>query len=56
MVVNETDDGDAVFERVAKGLGGGAGAVAVGDRVWAETTLQLGRLRRRPAPHGLRRS
>ena len=42
VVVNETDDGPAVFERVAKGLGPAA-AVAVGDRVWAETTLHLGR-------------
>jgi Xaa-Pro aminopeptidase len=42
VVVDETDDGVAVFERVAKGLGGGAESVAVGDRVWAETTLQLG--------------
>ncbi len=44
VVVNETDDGPAVFERVAKSLGTGSGAVAVGDRVWAETTLQLGRI------------
>jgi Xaa-Pro aminopeptidase len=44
VVVNETDDGEVIFERVAWGLGGGAGAVAVGDRVWAETTLQLGRV------------
>jgi len=43
VVVNETDDGYAVFERVAKGLGG-ASTVAVGDRVWAETTLNLGRV------------
>ena len=43
VVVNETDDGFAIFERVAKGLGA-AGAVAVGDRVWAETTLNLGRV------------
>ena len=44
VVVEETDDGAAVFERVARGLGVGRGAVAVGDRVWAETTLQLGRI------------
>jgi Xaa-Pro aminopeptidase len=44
VVVNETDDGAAVFERVARGFGGGNGAVAVGDRVWAETTLELGRV------------
>jgi len=43
VVVNETDDGSAVFERVASGLGV-AGTVAVGDRVWAETTLALGRI------------
>jgi Xaa-Pro aminopeptidase len=43
VIVNETDDGIAVFERVARGLGRPA-AVAVGDRVWAETVLQLARL------------
>ncbi len=42
VVVNETDDGFAAFERVARGLG--ATAVAVGDRVWAETVLNLGRI------------
>src|SRR5690348_15526561 len=41
VVVNETDDGDAVFERVAKGLGRPE-RVAVGDRVWAEAALHLG--------------
>src|SRR6185437_922319 len=41
VVVNETNDGTAVFERVAKGLGRPA-SVAVGDRVWAEATLHLG--------------
>jgi Xaa-Pro aminopeptidase len=41
VVVNETDDGDAIFERVVDGLGA-AGTVAVGDRVWAETVLHLG--------------
>jgi Xaa-Pro aminopeptidase len=40
IVVNETDDGSAVFERVARGLGR-VESVAVGDRVWAEATLQL---------------
>src|SRR4051812_42483704 len=40
IVVAETDDGDAAFERVAKGI---PGTVAVGDRVWAETILKLGR-------------
>jgi Xaa-Pro aminopeptidase len=43
VVVNETDDGVAIFERVAKGLGS-TGTVAIGDRVWAETTLNLGRI------------
>ena len=41
VVVNETDDGYAIFERVARGLGD---VVAVGDRVWAETVLHLGRI------------
>jgi Xaa-Pro aminopeptidase len=43
VIVNETDDGFAEFERVAGGLGS-TGTVAVGDRVWAETTLNLGRV------------
>lgn len=43
VVVNETDDGVAIFERVAKGLGS-TKTVAVGDRVWAETTLNLARI------------
>jgi Xaa-Pro aminopeptidase len=43
VVVNETDDGFAKFERVAQGLGQGR-TVAVGDRVWAETVLNLGRI------------
>src|SRR3954466_14626345 len=42
VVVNETDDGAAIFGRIAAGIDGG-GAVAVGDRVWTETALQLGR-------------
>jgi Xaa-Pro aminopeptidase len=41
VVVNETDDGFAMFERVAKGIGA-SGAVAVGDRVWGEAVLNLG--------------
>jgi Xaa-Pro aminopeptidase len=44
VVVDETDDGAATFERVAKSLGAGSASVAIGDRVWAETTLQLGRV------------
>ncbi|HEY4413867.1 MAG TPA: M24 family metallopeptidase, partial [Gaiellaceae bacterium] len=43
IVVSETDDGPAIFERAAAGLGDAA-AVAVGDRVWAETVLHLGRV------------
>jgi Xaa-Pro aminopeptidase len=43
VVVNEQDDGLAVFERVARGLGAPA-TVAIGDRVWAETTLHLARV------------
>ncbi len=43
VVVNETDDGPAIFERLARRLAG-PGVVAVGDRVWAETTLHLARL------------
>jgi Xaa-Pro aminopeptidase len=43
VVVNERDDGLAIFERVARGLGSAA-TVAVGDRVWAETVLNLGRI------------
>lgn len=43
VVVNETDDGFAVFEQVARTLGP-ASAVAVGDRLWAETTLNLARI------------
>jgi Xaa-Pro aminopeptidase len=43
VVVSETDDGQATFERVARGLSAGR-TVAVGDRVWAETVLQLGRI------------
>jgi len=42
IVVNETEDGPAIFARAAVETGA-AGAVAVGDRVWAETALHLGR-------------
>ena len=42
VVVNETDDGVAIFDRVAKSLRS-PGTVAIGDRVWAETTLNLAR-------------
>ena len=43
VVVGETDDGFEVFERVAGGLGARR-TVAVGDRVWAESVLNLGRI------------
>ncbi|MBA3733770.1 MAG: aminopeptidase P family protein [Actinobacteria bacterium] len=43
VIVNETDDGFAAFERISRGLGSTT-IVAVGDRVWAETTLNLGRV------------
>jgi len=42
IVVNETDDGIAIFERVAGSLLARPETVAVGDRVWAEATLHLG--------------
>ena len=43
VVVDETDDGRAIFERVVRGLGP-AKAVAIGDRAWAETTIELARI------------
>jgi Xaa-Pro aminopeptidase len=43
VVVNERDDGFAAFERVASGLRPVQRA-AVGDRVWAETVLNLRRV------------
>jgi Xaa-Pro aminopeptidase len=43
VIVNETDDGFAAFERVAKGIAD-SGVVAVGDRVWGEAVLNLGRV------------
>jgi len=41
IVVNETDDGPAIFAAAVARLGSSR-SVAVGDRVWAETVLQLG--------------
>src|SRR5579862_8478204 len=41
IVVKETDDGLAAFQRVVGGLN--AATIAIGDRVWAETTLNLGK-------------
>src|SRR5579862_5658182 len=43
LVVNETDDGYAVFERAAHHAAG-SGRIAIGDRIWAETTLNLARI------------
>ena len=43
VIVKETDDGNAIFERIARSVSG-SGTVAIGDRVWAETTLNLGRI------------
>jgi Xaa-Pro aminopeptidase len=43
VVVSETDDGVAAFERVARATAG-SGTLAVGDRIWAETTLNLARI------------
>jgi Xaa-Pro aminopeptidase len=40
VVVNERDDGPAVFERAARGLGE-VRVLAAGDRTWAETMLHL---------------
>lgn len=42
VVVNETDDGTAAFDRVVKGFGP-LGTVAVEQRTWADTVLALGR-------------
>ena len=42
VVVNETDDGDELFDRVVKGFGP-LGKVAVEQRTWAETVLALNR-------------
>jgi hypothetical protein len=43
VVVNEMDDGFGMFERPRRALAPGA-RLPVGDRVWAETTLNLGRV------------
>ena len=41
VVVSETDDGFDAFARVARGMGT---TIAIGDRVWAETALNIGRI------------
>ena len=43
LVVNEADDGLAIFERAARDAAG-AGRLAIGDRIRAETALNLARL------------
>jgi Xaa-Pro aminopeptidase len=43
VVLGETDDGLAAFERIARAAAG-TGTLAVGDRIWAETTLNLTRI------------
>src|SRR5215831_3092826 len=43
LIVSETDDGLAVFERAAREAAGSV-VLAVGDRVWAETALNLARI------------
>lgn len=43
VIVAENDDGLAAFERIARRFRGN-GTFAVGDRVWAETALNLGRV------------
>jgi Xaa-Pro aminopeptidase len=43
IVVSENDDGFAIFERVAGGIGG-TGTIAIGDRIWGESVLNLGRI------------
>src|SRR5215471_15288335 len=43
LIVNEADDGLSIFERAARDAAG-TGVLAVGDRIWAETTLNLARI------------
>ena len=40
VVVNETDDGAELFARAARGMGDSA-TLAIGDRTWGHTVLQL---------------
>jgi Xaa-Pro aminopeptidase len=41
VVVNETDDGVAAFAKLARRTG--SGTVAIGNRVWSEAAINLGR-------------
>ena len=43
VVIGETDDGPAIFAKLARSLGSPS-RVAVGDRVWAEAVLNLGQV------------
>jgi Xaa-Pro aminopeptidase len=43
VVVNETDDGEALFDKVAKSLGG-VKTLAIGARLWGETVMNLVRV------------
>lgn len=43
VVVRESDDGPAMFERVARGLGP-VGTLAIGARLWGETVIHLLRM------------
>jgi Xaa-Pro aminopeptidase len=40
VIVNETDDGGAMFEKVAKSIGG-VKTLAVGSRLWGESVINL---------------
>jgi Xaa-Pro aminopeptidase len=43
VVVNETDDGQAMFDKVAKSMGG-VKSLAIGSRLWGETVMNLVRV------------
>jgi Xaa-Pro dipeptidase len=43
VVVNETDDGGSLFDKVAKSLGG-VKHLAIGSRLWGETVMNLVRV------------
>src|SRR4051794_23321149 len=43
VVVNETDDGVALFAKLAKRIPSG-GTVAIGDRVWSEAAIHLAKI------------
>src|ERR1700674_5674602 len=43
VVVNETDDGQAIFDKVAKSMGA-VKNLAIGSRLWGETVMNLVRV------------